>query len=78
MSIYLMMRSFMMKNRIRIFRREKNLTQAEFAKLLDITSYRFRSLESGRALPSQGLAMKIAEMLGVSIDQVFFIEENPG
>lgn len=76
MSIYLVMRSFMMKNRIRLYRKEKGLTQTGFAKILQLTPYKFRSLESGKVLPSQELAIKIAQILDVSIDQAFFIEET--
>lgn len=78
MYIYLVMRSFMMKNRIRLYRKEKGLTQADFAKILQLTPYKFRSLESGKVLPSQELAIKIAKILEVAIDKAFFIEENPG
>ncbi|WP_342333174.1 helix-turn-helix transcriptional regulator [Pedobacter sp. FW305-3-2-15-E-R2A2] len=66
----------MMKNRIRLYRKEKGLTQAVFAKILQVTQYKFRSLENGKVLPSQDLAIKIAQILEVSIDEAFFIEEN--
>jgi putative transcriptional regulator len=72
------MRSFMMKNRIRLYRKEKGFTQENFAKLLQLTPYKFRNLENGKVLPSQELAVKIAEMLQVSIDKAFFIEETSG
>lgn len=72
------MRSYMMKNRIRLYRKKKGLTQADFAELLNITRYKFRILEKGKILPSQEQAIKIAKILGLSIDEVFFIEENPG
>lgn len=78
MYIYLIMRSFMMKNRIRLYRKEKGFTQENFAKLLQLTPYKFRNLENGKVLPSQELAVKIAEMLQVSIDKAFFIEETSG
>lgn len=66
----------MMKNRIRLYRKEKGFTQERFAKLLQLTPYKFRNLENGTVLPSQELAIKIAKVLQVSIDEVFFIEEN--
>lgn len=72
------MRSFMMKNRIRLYRKEKGFTQENFAKLLQLTPYKFRNLENGKVLPSQELAIKIAKMLQVSIDKAFFIEETSG
>lgn len=78
MYIYLIMRSFMMKNRIRLYRKEKGFTQENFAKLLQLTPYKFRNLENGKVLPSQELAVKIAEILQVSIDKAFFIEETSG
>lgn len=51
-------------------------TQESFAKLFQLTPYKFRNLENGIVLPSQELAIKIAKVLQVSIDEVFFIEEN--
>ncbi|RQO66503.1 transcriptional regulator [Pedobacter sp. KBW06] len=65
-----------MKNRIRLYRKEKGFTQLRFAKILQLTPYKFRSLENGKVLPSQELAIKIAQLLEVSIDEAFFIEEN--
>ena len=68
----------MMKNRIRLYRKEKGLTQADFARILQLTQYKFRRLENGKVLPSQELAIKIAKILEIAIDEAFFIEENPG
>ncbi len=77
MSIYLNMRSFMMKNRIRLYRKEKGITQEKFAKVLELTLYKLRCLERGEVLPSQELAIRIAGMLEVSIGEAFFLEESP-
>ncbi|AOM80962.1 helix-turn-helix transcriptional regulator [Pedobacter steynii] len=65
-----------MQNRIRLYRKEKGLTQMEFAKILNLTPYKFRSLENGKVLPSQEMAMKMVEILEVTIEDVFFIEET--
>lgn len=48
----------------------------EFAKILNLTRYKFRSLENGKVLPSQEMAMKMVEILEVTIEDVFFIEET--
>ena len=52
---------------IRELRKEKNLTQAEFAKAVDIGVSSVSAYESGRAKPSAAVLAKIREVYGVDL-----------
>ena len=65
-----------MKNKIEIFRKEKNITQEELAQILKVSRQTISSLEHGRYNPSIFLAHKIAEYFGKSIEEVFIFDDN--
>lgn len=57
-----------MTQNIEKFRKDKKLTQDEVAKYLGITRQTFSKLEKGNIEPTLGQAVKLAELLGVEID----------
>jgi putative transcriptional regulator len=63
-----------MKNHIKILRKEKKLTQQEFANLLGVSRQTVISIESEKYDPSLPLAFKIAEVLNQSLDDIFVYE----
>lgn len=63
---------------IRNARLEKKLTQEQLAELAGITSIHLKQLESGRRRPSINVLYKLARMLNISIDAVFFPERADG
>lgn len=65
-----------MNNRIQMLRKEKRMTQEELAELCKATRQTIISLESGRYNPSIFLAHKIAQIFGLTIEQVFIFEEE--
>lgn len=65
-----------MDNRIREFRRQKNLTQDDLARAVDVTRQTIISLENGRYQASLRLAHKIARYFGLGIEDVFIFEED--
>nr|WP_132245604.1 helix-turn-helix transcriptional regulator [Marinisporobacter balticus] len=65
-----------MKNRIRQLRDIHNLTQDEFAKLVNVSRQTIISLEKGRYNPSITLAFKIAKIFNTTIENVFIYEEE--
>lgn len=65
-----------MNNRIQMLRKEKRMTQEELAELCKVTRQTIISLESGRYNPSIFLAHKIAQIFGLTIEQVFIFEEG--
>ncbi|WP_408631304.1 helix-turn-helix transcriptional regulator [Marinisporobacter balticus] len=53
-----------------------NLTQDEFAKLVNVSRQTIISLEKGRYNPSITLAFKIAKIFNTTIENVFIYEEE--
>ena len=60
--------------RIRELREKKNLTQAEFAEMIDITDKALSKIEVGRSYPHLNTFMAMSEELGVSLD--FLASDN--
>jgi putative transcriptional regulator len=60
-----------MKNRIRVLRAEKGWTQADLAKLLDVSRNSVNAIENGKYDPSLPLAFRIAEVFGMKIEEIF-------
>ena len=65
-----------MKNRIEAIRKEKGITQDDFAKKMGVSRQTISSLENGRYNPSILLAYKIAKYFEMSIEEVFIFEEG--
>lgn len=65
-----------MKNRIEAIRKEKGITQDDFAKKMGVSRQTISSLENGRYNPSILLAYKIAKYFEMTIEEVFIFEEG--
>jgi len=61
-------------NRIKEKRGELGLTQAELAERVGVTRKTVNTVENGVFVPSALLAMKLAEALSVSVEELFRIE----
>lgn len=65
------------KNNIRVVRRGKaDITQDELAQLAGCTRQTIVALEKGKYNPSLFLAIKIAHILGVTVDELFTLKED--
>ena len=62
-------------NRLKERRTELGLTQAELAERVGVTRKTVNTVENGIFTPSTTLALKLAEALGLSVEQLFWIEE---
>lgn len=60
-----------MKNRIRVLRAERGWTQADLAERLDVSRNSVNAIENGKYDPSLPLAFKIADIFGLTIEQIF-------
>ncbi len=58
-------------NNLRTLRLERDLTQAELARRLSLSSRTVRAMETGRYAPSVTLACRIAEILDHPVEAVF-------
>lgn len=63
-----------MNNRVSDLRKERGITQADFAKMLGVSRMTVSSIETGRFDPSIMLAYKIAKVFDLTIEDVFIFE----
>ena len=60
-----------MNNRLRLLRAERNWTQQDLAQRLEVSRQSVNAIETGKYDPSLPLAFRIAELFGLSIEEVF-------
>jgi len=61
-------------NRLKERRGELGLTQVELAERVGVTRKTVNTVENGIFTPSTTLAIKLAAALGLTVDQLFWIE----
>jgi putative transcriptional regulator len=65
-----------MKNNIRVQRAIKNITQADLAIRVDVSRQTINTIESNKYVPSTVLALKIARVFGIPIEELFILEDG--
>ena len=65
-----------MKNRLKVARAEMDLTQEELAKRIGVSRQTINAVESGRYVPSTVLALKMAQVFGKPVEEIFILEET--
>lgn len=68
------MEKITLKNRIKVARAEKNLSQEELARLVGVTRQTISSIETGLYVPSALLAFLLAKQLEKPVDQLFYLD----
>ena len=63
---------------IRAARVNKDLTQAEAAKLLGISADSLWNYENGRSFPDVRVVKKMEEVYGIPYDNLIFLPDNNG
>ncbi len=66
---------FNIKNRIKVFRAEKKLTQQALADAVGVTRATINAMEKGDYNPSLELAFRLARFFKVDIQTIFFVED---
>lgn len=64
-----------MNNRIRELRKAKKMTQEELARILCVTRQTINAIENSKYNPTLELAIKLARLLGVHVDELFILED---
>nr|WP_181716235.1 helix-turn-helix transcriptional regulator [Carnobacterium sp.]QJS06074.1 transcriptional regulator, XRE family [Carnobacterium sp.] len=64
------------ENNIKMYRAKYNLTQSELAKKVQVTRQTIISLEKGSYVPSLELAMNLSETFNVSVENIFYKQEE--
>lgn len=65
-----------MRNKIKIERAIKDITQDELAKLIGVSRQTINSIEKNRYVPSTVLALKISKVFGKTVNEIFELEDE--
>jgi putative transcriptional regulator len=65
-----------LKNRIKVYRAMHDWTQEELARRVDVTRKTINTIENSKYVPSTYLALKIASAFGVSVEDLFQIDDD--
>ncbi|WP_054948901.1 helix-turn-helix transcriptional regulator [Numidum massiliense] len=60
-----------MENNIRTLRKQVSLSQGQLAKRCGVTRQTINSIENNKYDPTLQLAFRLAEVLGVTVDELF-------
>ena len=64
-------------NNLKLFRlKAGDLTQEQLAEKVGTTRQTILSIEKGRYTPSVGLALRISQILGASVEELFELKEE--
>jgi putative transcriptional regulator len=64
------------KNRLRVMRAEREWSQAELAERLAVSRQTINAVETGRYEPSLGLALRMARLFGMSVEELFELDDG--
>lgn len=65
-----------MKTRLRVLRAEKEWSQEELANRVGVTRQTINAIETGKYEASLSLALKIAHLFGMHVDDIFLLAEK--
>ncbi|MBR2770835.1 MAG: helix-turn-helix transcriptional regulator [Bacteroidales bacterium] len=65
-----------MKNRLKVARAEMDLTQEDLAKRIGVSRQSINAIETGKYVPSAVLALKMAQVFGKPVEEIFILEET--
>ena len=65
-----------MKNRLKVLRAERDWTQADLARRLEVSRQTINAIETGKYDPSLPLAFAIARLFGQAIEEIFHPDQE--
>ena len=65
-----------MRNRVKELRKQAGLRQEDLARMLGVSRQTIIAIENNKYDPTLALAMKLAHLLGLHVDDIFFMEES--
>jgi putative transcriptional regulator len=63
-----------MINTLKVERAKRDWTQGELAERLGVSRQTIHAIESGKYVPSTVLALKLAQLIGVPVEELFQLE----
>ncbi|GAB3403770.1 helix-turn-helix transcriptional regulator [Flindersiella endophytica] len=64
-----------MRNDVRELRRARGLSQSDLGGAMGVSRQTVNAIETGRYSPSLPLAIKLARYFGLSVEEVFHVDE---
>jgi putative transcriptional regulator len=65
-----------MRNLVKVERARLNLTQADLAEKLGVSRQTIHAIEKDKFNPSVVLAIKMAKLFNLAVEELFFIDEE--
>ena len=65
-----------MKNRIKVQRAIHDMTQAELAEAIGVSRQTINAMEKNKYVPSTVLALKIARLFKIPVEEIFSLENE--
>jgi putative transcriptional regulator len=65
-----------LRNNLKVYRAMEDWTQEELARRVDVTRKTINTIENGKYVPSTYLALKIAAAFGVTVEDLFQLDEE--
>ncbi len=66
-----------MKNRLRVLRAEKEISQADLADQTGVTRQTINAIENDKYDPSLSLAYKISDLFEKPVEEIFLRDQEP-
>ena len=66
-----------MENRLKTFREDRGWSQGELARRLGVSRQTINAVETDKYDPSLPLALRLAKLFAVPVDQIFIDRWNP-
>ncbi len=64
------------KNTIKVERARRNMTQQDLADLAGVSRQTINYIETQRYMPSAALVLKLSEIFGMTVNELFTLEES--
>ncbi|MDO6392360.1 helix-turn-helix transcriptional regulator [Pontibacter sp. BT731] len=65
-----------MRNNIKVERAKKDMTQEQLAEVLGVSRQTINAIEKNKYLPSTLLALKMSDLFGLTVNELFILEEG--
>ncbi|MCP2045705.1 helix-turn-helix transcriptional regulator [Pontibacter sp. HSC-36F09] len=65
-----------MRNNIKVERAKKDMTQEQLAEALGVSRQTINAIEKNKYLPSTLLALKMSDLFGITVNELFILEEG--
>lgn len=65
-----------MRNRLKVLRAERDWSQADLAERINVSRQAVNAIETGKHDPSLPVAIRIARLFGMHVEEVFLLDES--